>query len=586
MVGVVTKTRLLLLAILLLTFLLHLLVVAEPFGRDQGIFAYIGNALLHGGVPYRDAWDHKTPGIYTVYALAFAAFGQAMSSVHLLEGLLLTFTSLVVFLIGRRLHSEGVGLLGALFYGLSATLLFEWWDRGQAEIYMALTGALAVYFLVKAFEDRPSPQARQPATPNPSGSPRGEEGAGGALAPGQAGGVEEAAFHASHLFIALSGAFCGLTIYFKPSGALLLAGMALAIVLLLWAGGRGRVLRALAALGLGFALSFVPLLVYFAANGALNDLYQTVIVFNTYHARIGGNPTLAGILTGTLDFSVSMNILTPLALVGLWLVLRPDEELAALPAGMEQNERQRRQRLALVIPIWLVASAAGIWTQGKFFSYHWSPVLPPLALLAAWGAAGIARELRRLQDERNRALVLLVCAAVLAVYVAALGRDHAPKWVRDASYLLGQTSRQQFLANFGHDIQQRDRYSFSETQQAADYLRAHSAPDDYVYVWGFQSLVNYLADRRSPTRYVFNYPLTFDRPEVDFRVQARRTFLQDLQQRPPAYIVLVSNDVNPLQAVDSLALLPGFPEFQSLISQQYRHETDIGDFHIYRRIDA
>jgi hypothetical protein len=105
-------------------------------------------------------------------------------------------------------------------------------------------------------------------------------------------------------------------------------------------------------------------------------------------------------------------------------------------------------------------------------------------------------------------------------------------------------------------------------------------------VWGFQALVNVLADRRSPTRYIFTYPLTFDRPETAWRVQARRTFLGDMQRQPPAYIVLVSNDVNPLQAVDSLSLLAAFPELQQIIDRDYHHETDIGEFHLYRRNDA
>ncbi len=553
------QASVLLALVLSVTFLLHLLVIAEPFGRDQGIFAYIGQTILHGGVPYRDAWDHKTPGIYVAYALAFAAFGQGMPSVHLLDGISLTITALFLYLIGRRLHGEAAGLLGAFLYGVSATLLFEWWDRGQAEIYMTCTSTIAVYFLLRALA---SSQGSQPSL------------------------AEDAPAHSrrslteTDLALALCGIFCGATIYFKPSALPLLAGLALMVIVHYWRAGARRMARPVFVLGMGFALSFVPMLVYFAANGALNDLIQTVLVFNTYHARIGGNPTLAGIVGGTLDFGASMNILAPLAVVGLWAIG------ASASASAGQRSSLTAAPARLVIPIWLISAAAGIWTQGKFFSYHWSPVLPALALLAAWGLLAIGRELRQAQARSRRMLAALVCLAVVAVYAAALLHDHAPKWQRDASYLLGRTTSEQYLANFSHNIQGRDIYSFAQTQQTALYLQAHSAPDDYVLVWGFQALVNYLADRRSPTRYIFTYPLTFDRPETAFRVQARRTFLHDLEARPPLYIVLVTNDINPLQAVDSFGLLAGFPEFQRLIQQDYRIETDIGEFHLYRRIDA
>ena len=186
----------------------------------------------------------------------------------------------------------------------------------------------------------------------------------------------------------------------------------------------------------------------------------------------------------------------------------------------------------------------------------------------------------------SRLAALAVCLAIVVVYGGALLRDHAPKWQRDAAYLLGQVSKQDFLAGFAHNIGGRDIYSFSQTQETADYLRAHSTPDDTVLVWGFQTLVNYLADRQAPTRYTFNYPLTFDRPETAFRVEARRTFLSDIAQEPPLYIVLVTNDVNPVQAVDSRQLLQGFPELQQIIQQNYHLETTIGEFHVYRRNDA
>jgi hypothetical protein len=157
---------------------------------------------------------------------------------------------------------------------------------------------------------------------------------------------------------------------------------------------------------------------------------------------------------------------------------------------------------------------------------------------------------------------------------------------RDLPYLLGQTSQREYLANFGHNILGRDVYSFLAAQDTAQYLRQHTTSEDYVLVWGFQALVNFLADRRSPTRFIFNYPLTFDQPESEFRIQARRRFLKDLTDRRPAYIVLVTNDVNPIQPVDSHTLVEGFPEFKRLIQKQYRLEKDIADFHLYRQVVA
>jgi hypothetical protein len=43
---------------------------------DGAVFAVIGDAVAHGAVPYRDAWDHKPPGIYIANALAGIALPE------------------------------------------------------------------------------------------------------------------------------------------------------------------------------------------------------------------------------------------------------------------------------------------------------------------------------------------------------------------------------------------------------------------------------------------------------------------------------------------------------------------------------
>jgi hypothetical protein len=64
-------------SILALTFAvlaLTVLVQASPGTRlpkrDYGIYIYIGDQILHGNLPYRDAWDHKPPAIFYLNAAA------------------------------------------------------------------------------------------------------------------------------------------------------------------------------------------------------------------------------------------------------------------------------------------------------------------------------------------------------------------------------------------------------------------------------------------------------------------------------------------------------------------------------------
>ena len=40
----------------------------QPAGADQALYGYVGQRILHGELPYRDAWDQKPPGIHATYA--------------------------------------------------------------------------------------------------------------------------------------------------------------------------------------------------------------------------------------------------------------------------------------------------------------------------------------------------------------------------------------------------------------------------------------------------------------------------------------------------------------------------------------
>src|SRR5712691_6347835 len=55
------------------------------YGRDQGIYAAVADVMLRGGMPYRDAWDFKPPGIFVIYAATRAVLGSGQWAIRLVE---------------------------------------------------------------------------------------------------------------------------------------------------------------------------------------------------------------------------------------------------------------------------------------------------------------------------------------------------------------------------------------------------------------------------------------------------------------------------------------------------------------------
>src|SRR6478752_6036094 len=48
--------------------------IVQPMGADQGLYAYAGQRILAGELPYRDAWDQKPPAIHYTYAVMRAVW--------------------------------------------------------------------------------------------------------------------------------------------------------------------------------------------------------------------------------------------------------------------------------------------------------------------------------------------------------------------------------------------------------------------------------------------------------------------------------------------------------------------------------
>ena len=114
-----------------------------PLERDEGEYAYMGWQLMLGFLP--DVGSMLLPGIHFVYATILTIFGQTHSSIHL--ALLFTniATAFLIFLLGKHLYDESVGIFsGASFLvmTLSPSVQGFWANSEHFVIFFAIGGIL------------------------------------------------------------------------------------------------------------------------------------------------------------------------------------------------------------------------------------------------------------------------------------------------------------------------------------------------------------------------------------------------------------------------------------------------------------
>ena len=104
--------------IILFTAAIRIRLLPIPLERDEGEFAYMGQLTLQGIPPYLMAYNMKLPGIYAIYALVMAIFGQTITGIHL--GLMLAncVATILLFLLTRRLFDNTAAIVASACFAL------------------------------------------------------------------------------------------------------------------------------------------------------------------------------------------------------------------------------------------------------------------------------------------------------------------------------------------------------------------------------------------------------------------------------------------------------------------------------------
>lgn len=494
-------------------------------GRDQGIYRAVAAVIADGGAPYRDAWDFKPPGIFAVYALADGLFGPGERAARWLELLGLLNLAPAFWILSRRALGNGrAGLLCASLACIAYVPL-GFWDTAQPE---GFGGMLMVWALVAATS--PDEPGRRVVL--------------GWLA---------------------SGALYGAAALLKPhlgAGILVSAGFAMAA-----RSAPRRWLAPAAAFGAGGLLPVVLTAGWFAASGALTDLYQALFVFAPRYTALNlAEPGLLELVVRTAEPLLRFG--TP-ELLGLALALG----LSPLADG----ERRLTAHVLAVVGMVLI----GVGVQAKFFPYHYAAVLLLLALPAGWGFW----KLWLAVAERPLGWLLVAALLVLLALPFHPGGRQLALFGQHSALRLEATRRlepeREAIRDRLHSLADVDA---AANRRAARWLEANTRPEAPIYVWGFEPGIYALADRRASSRFIYNVP-----QRADWSAEASRAeLMQELTERPPAAIVLVSDDRFPHVTGndrDSRETLRSFGELSRLIDQGYAPAARFGDLEIHRRTE-
>jgi len=337
------------------------------------------------------------------------------------------------------------------------------------------------------------------------------------------------------------GVCAGLATLYRHQGAVVPASLALAL-LVRPEQGWAKALGQSATLALGTLAPWACSAAAYAAIGQLPAFVEWTLSRNLLYAGAGAGSVF---LRGAQSTAVCVGA-------------------ACLPWVLAVRETFRRRAdpvwrgLTLLLGLTWLAVVAG----GRFYEHYFLQFVPPLALLAAPGAATLARRWRELLP-RTRALAFASVALPLGAWLAfAWGKGIA-----------------------GAYPAQEPR-----TQELAAWLRANTSETDTLFVWGHYSPIFTLAHRLPGTRYVntsvhmgnfdpAHLPDGFDPAAHRSRSDVDAT-LRDLERRQPAW--LVDTSTAGIHRWDRIPL-SAFPELLRYRDEHYVEVARPGRAAVYRR---
>ena len=536
-------------------------------GHDSGIFLYFGSQILNGQIPYRDLWDHKPPLVFYIDALGLLLTNGSRWGVWLIEFASLCVASIFGFFFLKRFFKAGPAVLAMV--GSLINLVFMLEGGNLTEEYALPLQFAALYLLSVSDNDK-------------SFGWRG------------------------YLF----GITLACAVLLKQT----LVGIWIAIFIYLiiskigsksWIGSVD-----LLSIFLGAGSIILVCTTYFFVNNSLGDFWDIAFRYNFLYSRI----TLTKRLHAIIEALSYINTASGYFIIALvsWIV-----SIFYIVFHSEKVSEIITNRL-FGLPIFAVA----VFLFGFNISVIFGGLLMFVGLLYISGVIShkVLPWIKKHQSQRHSSILLPLYIALLDIpiellLITASGRNYRhylislipPLTILIAFFLhsivtLAEPKVKKFMTVIWCVIlmlpilyngtillitQMNPGQNLIVTQTVS-YIKSETS-DDYVLVWGSWTVVNYLAGRASPTRYVHQTPLFTSGYTNEDRV---RELQNDLEIKKPVLIIDTRSPSTPFISITVQGkckypdekLPVGMEQVFEYICSNYKLIDIIGkdEWHIYR----
>lgn len=242
-------------------------------GRDSGMYAYVGNHLLHGQTPYVTAWEQKPPGIFFVNAVGLWLGKGTRWGIFLMEFVFLLGAAAFGYYALKRSFGLYPAILASLLWLVGLSFVLE--GGNLTEEYCLLFSFLSLYLFGFAIQRPDTPWAH-----------------------------------------ALLGVVFGCSFMFRPNNTGVQVSIILTeLVLLARKQWPRTAIKGLIATGIGFLLPVLAVSLYFVTRNAFGAFLDAAFLYNFSY---GNQPQIVGaFLSGISNLGFAVGV----GLVGVWMAV-------------------------------------------------------------------------------------------------------------------------------------------------------------------------------------------------------------------------------------------------------------------------